>query len=51
MDHATGKDPVHFSLLLLCRFAAKVIRNQPELFKGCFEVVDNFMGDDVGYDL
>ena len=44
MDHATGKDTVHFSLLLLCRFAAKAIRNQMELFERCFKVVDDFLG-------
>jgi hypothetical protein len=26
----------------------KVIRNQPELFQRGFEVVDDFLGDDVG---
>ena len=25
--------------------------NQSELFKRCFEVVDDFLGDDVEYDL
>ena len=28
-----------------------VIRNQTELFQRSFEVVDDFLGDDVGYDL
>ena len=32
-------------------FLPKVIRNQPELFQSRFEVVDDFLGDDVGYDL
>jgi hypothetical protein len=27
-------------------FPAKVIRNQPELFERCFEVVDDFLGDE-----
>ena len=30
---------------------AKVNRNQPELFKDGFEVVDDFLGDDFGDDL
>jgi hypothetical protein len=29
---------------------AKVIRDQPELFQRGFEVVCDFLGDDVGYD-
>ena len=32
-------------------FPAKIIRNEPKLFKGRFEVVDDFLGDDVEYDL
>jgi hypothetical protein len=28
-----------------------ILRNQPKLFEGCFGVVDDFLGDDVGYDL
>jgi hypothetical protein len=32
----------------LRRFLSKIICNQPELFEGGFEVVDDFLGDDVG---
>ncbi len=28
-----------------------VIRNQPDLFEGPFEIIDNFLGDDLGDDL
>jgi hypothetical protein len=28
-----------------------IIRNQPELFQGGFEIVDDFLGEDVGDDL
>ena len=30
---------------------SKVVRNQPELFEGGFEVIDEFLGDDVKYEL
>jgi hypothetical protein len=35
----------------LSRFLPQVISNQPKLFQRRFEVVDDFLGDDVGYDL
>ncbi len=38
--HALGK----YSGLYIGMFPAKIIRNQPELFEGRFEVVDDFLG-------
>ena len=32
--------------LTLYRVTTKVIRDQPELFEGGFEVVDDFLGDE-----
>mgnify|MGYP000682775495 CR=1 FL=1 len=36
---------------LLRSVPTKVIRNQPKLFEGCLEVVDDFLGDDVTHEL
>jgi len=45
--HVLGK----YSGLYIGMFLAKIIRDQPELFQSRFEVVDDFLGDDVGDDL
>ena len=42
--YVLGKD----SSLYIGLFPAKIIGNQPELFEGGFEIVDDFLGDDVG---
>jgi len=46
---------VYFSRCAIARpdrlSSTKVIRNQSKLYEGEFEVVDDFLGGDVGYDL
>ena len=45
--HVLGK----YSGLYIGMFPAKIIRNQAELLQNCFAVVDDFLGNDVEYDL
>jgi len=40
--------PPQIRLSLACLRLAEIVRYQPELFERCFEVVDDFLGDDVG---